>query len=351
MKHVRSAWWAWWLGLFALGCVQADTGSVETARPSRSAVVAALRDGAVYDELRAPVPYDRSDYSPGGWDDSDGDCQSDRHELLIAQSLAVVTLSADGCRVVAGLWVDRFDGRSYQHADQVTIDHLVALSAAHHGGAWAFDPESKRRFAHDILFAGAFSVVGAEMNQAKGDSGPHQWRPPLKSAWCSYGSDWVRVKVRWGLNFSTEEAAALTEMIATCTVVNTAAVELAAPTFAVLDPAPTPTPVAITAVSAEAVIGSCDARAETVVIENRGVTTADLAGWLLHDQHQNHSLKLDGLTIEPGQRLVIVTGNQPAPDHLNANVTKWKSDNVWNNSGDEATLVRPDTSAASVTSC
>ena len=100
----------------------------------------ALLDSAeAVDRHIAPVHYERDDYTGGGWDDSDGDCQSDRHEVLIEESLVPVQLIETGCRVETGQWLDAFTGETLTSADEATIDHLVPLSAAHRAGGWAWD--------------------------------------------------------------------------------------------------------------------------------------------------------------------------------------------------------------------
>ena len=164
--------------------------------------------------------YVRDSYTGGGWPDSDGDCQSDRHEILIEESLIEVVLDEEGCRVESGLWVDAFDGTEYTDAKLVTIDHMVPLAAAHRAGAWQWDDASKQAFASDIAFGGTHIAVGAEVNQAKGDQGPEAWRPELESSWCAYAVDWISVKARWELAITEAEAEALGEMLDGCETVS-----------------------------------------------------------------------------------------------------------------------------------
>ena len=175
-----------------------------------------LVSAAVLDAFADSPTYERVAYTGGGWPDSDGDCQSDRHEILIEESLIEPTLDADGCRVESGLWVDAYDGTEYTLADQVTIDHVIPLAAAHRAGAWEWDEQSKRAFASDIEFAATHVGVGGDVNQAKGDRGPEDWRPPNGEAWCRYAVDWISVKDRWSLAFTTAEVRALDDMLATC---------------------------------------------------------------------------------------------------------------------------------------
>ncbi len=164
--------------------------------------------------------YVRDSYTGGGWPDSDGDCQSDRHEILIEESLVEVVLDDAGCRVESGRWIDAFDGTEYTDAQQVTIDHMVPLAAAHRAGAWRWDDASKRAFASDISFAATHIAVGGEVNQAKGDKGPEEWRPSLESSWCAYAVDWISIKARWELDMTEAEADALNEMLDTCEAVS-----------------------------------------------------------------------------------------------------------------------------------
>ena len=160
--------------------------------------------------------YDRDSYTGGGWPDSDGDCQSDRHEVLIEESLDEPVLDAAGCRVISGRWIDPYDGTEYTSADDVTIDHVVPLAAAHQAGAWAWTDDEKRSFATDTEFPATLAAVGATVNQSKGSSGPEQWRPPLETAWCRYAVDWISIKARWDLALTESEVIALSEMLDTC---------------------------------------------------------------------------------------------------------------------------------------
>jgi hypothetical protein len=303
-------------------------------------------------ELVAEVPYNRDTYAPGGWADSDNDCQSDRHEILIEESLIPVTLTANGCRVESGLWVDRLDGTRYRLASEVSIDHHVALSAAHRAGAWAWDEASKQRFSSDIGFPAAHGVTGFSTNQAKADREPDSWKPPLQTAWCSYGLDWIAVKTRWELAYSTAEVDALEDMLGTCdpssVVIDNANVESANPVMA---PVVKPTAVAdvvVNAGPANVVLASCDARAEIVVLENRGSEPIRLSGWVLHDEGRKHEYELSMISLLSGQRVSILTGPDAAPT---TGAVVWKQQNVWNNDGDTAHLINPNQTLVDQTNC
>lgn len=210
--------------------------------------VARLAEAQVVDAFGDVPAYSRDSYTGDGWPDSDGDCQSDRHEILIEESLVDPVLDSDGCRVETGLWVDAYDGTEYTVADLVTIDHVIPLAAAHRAGAWAWDDESKRAFASDISFPATHVGVGGDVNQAKGDSGPEDWRPPNEGAWCRYAVDWISVKDRWSLAFTTAEVDALVDMLGTCdpvTGINALGATAVAP--AVVSPSTTSPPTDTTA--------------------------------------------------------------------------------------------------------
>jgi len=56
-------------------------------------------------------PYDRGLYRH--WTDANGDCQDTRTEVLIAESIEAVTLSADGCEVRRGKWYDPYTDQTF----------------------------------------------------------------------------------------------------------------------------------------------------------------------------------------------------------------------------------------------
>ncbi len=158
----------------------------------------------------------RDSYTGGAWPDSDGDCQSDRDEVLIDESLDDPVLDESGCRVISGRWLDPYDGTEYTSADDLTISHVVPLLAAHQAGGSAWSPTEMRAFATDTEFPATLAAVGTELHGLKGSQGPDLWRPPLESAWCRYGVDWVSIKHRWSLAFTESEVIALSEMLDTC---------------------------------------------------------------------------------------------------------------------------------------
>jgi len=123
--------------------------------------------------LRNPVeapdggipPYDRDAFGYG-WQDKDGDCQDTRAEVLIVRSAQPARFAShDQCRVIAGRWQSLFTGDYLHDADEVQIDHLIALEWAWQRGAWQWSEERRERFANDpanlLIVEGSLNVQQA----------------------------------------------------------------------------------------------------------------------------------------------------------------------------------------------
>ena len=160
--------------------------------------------------------YDREEWR--NWIDEDRDCQDTRHEVLIRQSTGPVTFVDDEqCRVASGTWTDPFSEEEFTDPIYFHIDHMVPLANAHKSGAWLWSEEKKRQYLNDLSYDGHLIAVRTTVNSSKGDNGPDEWKPPVEGYWCQYAIDWITVKDEWGLFGSEAEAAALTEMLDTCT--------------------------------------------------------------------------------------------------------------------------------------
>lgn len=164
-------------------------------------------------EVNTPT-YDR----PSTWDDQDGDCISDRHEILIAQHLEgdgayPLVMSSNGCFVETGRWLDPYDDIYYYSASDVQIDHLVALYESWISGLGNLDAVLQRRFANTgSLEEGVlpetshnFRAVGASSNSEKGSSDPTDWMPRNEAYHCTYLKKWVLTKSQSGLLFDQAE--------------------------------------------------------------------------------------------------------------------------------------------------
>jgi len=92
----------------------------------------------------------------------------------------------------------------------------VPLAEAWRSGASRWDPARRAAFANDLDAPQTLIAVTAATNRSKSDSDPSDWQPPNTSYWCTYASDWVAVKLRWGLTADPGEVRALTNMAAKC---------------------------------------------------------------------------------------------------------------------------------------
>ena len=158
------------------------------------------------------ISYNRNDYLTD-WVDADGDCQDARQEVLIAESVVPVTLSSDGCRVLAGLWQDDFTGLSFNDPGDLDIDHLVPLKEAHDSGAWLWSPAAKKAYSNNLSNPLVLNAVDNSANRSKGDRDPALWMPSNTSYHCEYIKSWVAVKQAFGLSMDNAEAKAISTIL------------------------------------------------------------------------------------------------------------------------------------------
>jgi hypothetical protein len=121
------------------------------------------------------------------------------------------------CVVVAGTLTDPYTGVRVSfvkaRAEQVQIDHVVALAEAWRSGAWAWTLQRREAFANDL---GVLQASAGPVNQAKSDHDPGTWRPPDPARACTWARQVRGIKIRWGLSADRQEADALAAILATC---------------------------------------------------------------------------------------------------------------------------------------
>lgn len=91
------------------------------------------------------------------------------------------------------------------------ISVLITLQS----GAAAWTTARRQAFANDLTNPQLLAVTD-NVNQAKGDKGPEEWKPPLTSYYCTYSKMWIKVKSVYALTITSAEKTALTSMLATC---------------------------------------------------------------------------------------------------------------------------------------
>lgn len=156
--------------------------------------------------------YDRDAYNH--WVDRDGDCQNERHELLIDTSQAPVTFrDRRKCYVATGRWYDPYTNRIYDQASDLQIDHIVSLKYAHERGAHAWPPELKEQFANDRE---NLIVTEGSTNQSKSDKGPSEWLPPHQEYRCQYLARFDFVMAKYQLSYQAREQRVINRMKEAC---------------------------------------------------------------------------------------------------------------------------------------
>jgi len=161
------------------------------------------------EEENLAITYDRqADYPT--WGDWDGDCQNNRHEVLIDEHIDddvnhPLVLSSDTCYVNSGKWFDPYDNVYYFNSSEVQIDHVVALYEAHKSGAWSFPASRKLKFANDIDFDDLLIAVGGSSNSRKGSFDPAGWMPSNINYSCDYLRKWLNIKSEFRLSIDSLE--------------------------------------------------------------------------------------------------------------------------------------------------
>ncbi|KAI1541059.1 DUF1524 multi-domain protein [Pyrenophora tritici-repentis] len=140
------------------------------------------------------------------WITQSGTCNT-RETVLKRDGTNVVT--NDACASTSGNWLSPYDGGSWTAASDVDIDHMVPLSNAWKSGAAAWTTARRQAFANDLTNPQLLAVTD-NVNQAKGDKGPEDWKPPLTSYYCTYSKAWIKVKSVYSLTITSAEKSALT---------------------------------------------------------------------------------------------------------------------------------------------
>ncbi|KAF7172136.1 hypothetical protein CNMCM5623_004390 [Aspergillus felis] len=146
------------------------------------------------------------------WISQGGGCNT-REVVLARDGTDVVENSS--CYPTSGSWYSPYDGVTVTVARDVDIDHFVPLANAWRSGASAWTTAQRQAFANDLTNP-QLVAVSHTVNEAKSDSGPEDWKPPLTSYYCTYAKMWVKVKYVYSLTITSDEKTALVSMLDTC---------------------------------------------------------------------------------------------------------------------------------------
>ena len=126
-----------------------------------------------------------------------------------------------------------YTGTWFHSIRETDIEHIVARSEAHDSGLCDADPETRDRFASDIL---NLTLASPSVNRhQKSDNDVAEWLPDLNQCW--YVDRTVQVRREYGLTIDRAEADAVDRILAGCQ--STDMVVLAPGTSAIATPTPT----------------------------------------------------------------------------------------------------------------
>lgn len=178
--------------------------------PPPAAEAQQLLDGLTVAAEGSNDGYDRDKFPH--WITQEGTCNT-REVVLKRDGTDVQT--DEECRSVSGSWYSVYDATWVASADDIQIDHIVALSEAWHSGASEWTTDRREEFANDLTHSQLIAVSGSS-NQSKSDNDPAEWKPANQDVWCVYGREWIWVKSVYGLTVDEAEKAALQDLLGTC---------------------------------------------------------------------------------------------------------------------------------------
>ena len=196
-------------------CDPANFGAPSASAPPGGNAPAAGDGKASLDQLTVAAHLTMAGYSREKfhvWAEQGNGCNT--REVVLKRDGRSVRTGA-GCKITGGNWQSPYNGRSYTDPLKLDIDHVVPLANAWASGAKNWTAQQREDFANDLTRPQLLAVDLSD-NRAKGDQDPSQWKPPLRSFWCTYATDWVTVKVYWRLTVTADEKSALSEMLETC---------------------------------------------------------------------------------------------------------------------------------------
>ncbi|MGQ4526696.1 GmrSD restriction endonuclease domain-containing protein [Dermabacteraceae bacterium P13136] len=167
---------------------------------------------------RAPkTGYDRKKF---GWrQDTDGNGCDTRNDVFRRDfTNSTVKAGTGGCIILGGTFTSSYSGQTLQFdraANNIDVDHMVALSDAWQTGANTWDDAKRRQFANDPL---NLIATEAALNRQKGASDAATWLPPNKAYRCEYVARQVAVKEKYGLWVKPAEKDAIENVLNGCEV-------------------------------------------------------------------------------------------------------------------------------------
>jgi hypothetical protein len=189
--------------------------------PAAASGAAAAQAELATIEIKGRAPktgYNREQFGQT-WADVDRNGCDTRNDELKEALTDVVFKAGSDCVVVAGTLNDPYTGKTIEFvrgektSSAVQIDHLVPLSEAWQKGAQQWDEKTRTAFANDPI---NLRAVDGPSNAAKGDSDLATWMPANRAHWCTYVSEIIHVKAKYGVWMTPAEHAKAGEILAGC---------------------------------------------------------------------------------------------------------------------------------------
>ena len=132
-----------------------------------------------------------------------------------------------------------YTGTWFESIKETDIEHIVARSEAHDSGLCAADPDTRKRFASDLL---NLTLASPSVNRhQKSDHDAAEWLPPMNKCW--YLDRVIQVRQQYSLTIDQAEANAIDLVLDKCESTDLEIATGLTPTLPPMNtPSPTPTP-------------------------------------------------------------------------------------------------------------
>ncbi|MFI8085810.1 HNH endonuclease family protein [Kitasatospora sp. NPDC086009] len=200
------------LGAFGAPEAAARSGTGRAAGDVVSTTFYAAIDAlSVADEDR--TGYVRTAYRH--WTDADKNGCNARKDVIINEAIDAPEVGP-GCSLSGGVWFSPYDDVTVTDASGLDVDHLVPLAENWDSGGSRWTAKERELYANDMADPRTLIAVTARSNRQKSDKDVTDWLPPAIEYRCTYATDWVAVKTRWGLNVDPAELNTLHRIAADC---------------------------------------------------------------------------------------------------------------------------------------
>ncbi|MES3038288.1 MAG: HNH endonuclease family protein [Bdellovibrionota bacterium] len=162
----------------------------------------------VNSNMPAPIEKYKREIHFGKWkkDPASGTCYDTRGRILAAGSeVPVVNSATNNCVVTTGKWYDPYSAQTFYSANDIQIDHVVALHDAYQTGASTWTPSRRCLYSNFMGNKVHLLAVKGTENQLKSDKTPAGYMPPNANYRCEFLHNWLAIKLIWNLAMTEAE--------------------------------------------------------------------------------------------------------------------------------------------------